>query len=440
MVSISLIAIFGLFAFTAADITVAVDENVKPIPLDISTAVTSTTELLNRSCPEELSDRLPYRPKVLMSTFTEFEASDEAFEPAGQIFPSSDGLVRGAIEAWAKHQHLVLRPDEVWFEILTQLNFYMTKHSEDIRHLFVDHKGKEEITVKEFTWRRVVGAFSRAIQKKIKTPWLYDWIMPGFTTSDQNDELTATVLMMGLMQHYFEFSGGIICGLPKVTLLGEREDWVRLLEKLDHLKEFGEEPEEYAQELRPILSRFVKTWDEPESDETKQFWGQIVRAKKKFSCGGGGIEYDVSGWITGFLKWRPSGDLRVSPLPKRALGEDEPNSDANGGGNKNGEVVLDGVTYVQEELFTIPIGYAKVPMKMMDYPERGGDTMAYLLAGNVAVNRTKTSDEEFVRAQPLSAWFMYAPVDTDYKAESPSYGSHSELRDIGEAITEQCPA
>ncbi|CAH0043546.1 unnamed protein product [Clonostachys solani] len=439
MVSTSLITIFGLFAFAVADITVAVNDNVKPLPLDISTAVTSTTELLNRSCPEELSDKLPYRPKVLMSTFTDFEESDEASLPTGQIFPSSDGLVRGAIEAWAKHQHLVLRPDEVWFEILTQLNFYMTKHAENIRHLFVDHEGKEEIFVEERSWRRVIGAFSEAIQTRIKTPWLYDWIMPGFTTSDENDELTATVLMMGLMQHYFDFSGGITCGLPKVTLLGERKDWVQLLEKLDYLEEFGEEPGEYAQELRPILSRFVKTWDEPESDETKKFWGQIVRAKAPFSCGGGDAEYDMSGWITGFLKWRPSGDLRVYRAPKGELGEDIPNLDARSD-DENGPVVLDGVTYVQESLFTIPIAYAKVPMKMIDYPKGGIDTKAYLLAGNVAVNRTKTSDEKFVRAQPLSAWFMYAPVDSDYKAEYPLYGSHSELVDIGKAITRQCPA
>ncbi|VUC34875.1 unnamed protein product [Clonostachys rosea] len=438
MVSASLIAIFGLFAFTAADITVAVHEKIKPIPLDTSTAVTSATELLKRSCPEELSDKLPYEPEVLMSTFADFGASDEGSIPEGQVFPSSDGLVRGALEAWAKHQHLVLRPDEVWFEILTQVNFYMKKHAEDIRHLFVDHEGKEQILVSENSWRSVVDAFSKAIQERVKTPWLYDWIMPGFTTSDQNDELTATVLMMGMMQHYFEYSGSIICGLPKVTLLGERKDWVQLLEKLDYLKEFGEEPEEYAQELRPILSRFVKTWDEPKSDETKDFWGKIVRAEAQTLCGRRG-GYDVSGWIIGFLKWRPTGDLRVYRPPKPPLSEDNPNLDARGSGDKNEVVVLDGVAYVKEELGTIPVGYAKVPMKMLDYPN-GATTMAYLLAGNVAVNRTKAKQEKFVRAQPLSAWFMYAPVDTDYKPERPSYGTQSELVDIFKAIMKQCRA
>ncbi|PTB77077.1 hypothetical protein M440DRAFT_1355487 [Trichoderma longibrachiatum ATCC 18648] len=342
--------LYGRVPVAAASITVPVDPDVDPLPLSAAGTVTSASELLRQSCPEEFPPRTPYSPELLMSSFADFGSDDSDAFANGTIYMSSDSLVRGAIEAWGQHQSLILRPDEVWFEILAQLNFYMTAHAEDVRHLFVDHEGKEEIQVWRLSWRDVIAAFGGEIQKRVKTDWLLDWIMPGFSTSDDNDGLTATVLMMGLMQHYFEFSGGIICGLPEVTLLGERDDWVKLLEKLDRLKEWGEEPADYAERLRPILTRFVGTWDEPDSDATKDFWKNIVRSQRLVSCGTGPADYSISGWITGFLHWTVEGNLRIS---REAEQEFVPS---------DRDVVLDGVPYFSTPLDDVPVGYAKAPL------------------------------------------------------------------------------
>ncbi|KAM0262999.1 hypothetical protein ACHAQJ_001377 [Trichoderma viride] len=421
---LQIVVVLGLCGrgpFAAASITVPVDSDVDPLPLSTAGAVTSASELLRQSCPEEFPPRTPYSPELLMSSFADFGTDDDGVFPNGTVFPSSDSLVRGAIEAWGQHQSLILRPDEIWFEILAQLNFYMTAHAEDIRHLFVDFDGKEEIKVWRLSWHDVIAAFAGEIQQRVKTDWLLDWIMPGFSTTDDNDGLTATVLMMGLMQHYFEFSGGIICGLPEVTLLGERDDWVKLLGKLDRLKEWGEEPADYAERLRPILKRFVDTWDDPECDETKDFWKNIVRSQRLFSCGAGPPDYSISGWITGFLHWNVEGTLRVS---REAEKEYQPS---------DGDLVLDGIPYFPVALKDVPVGYAKAPLKMMDYPSQGADTMAYLLAGNVGVTRLAVASSDGpghedwkVTAQPKSAWFLYGPVNATVKV-GPGYGSGDEL-------------
>lgn len=398
----TVLACVGLLYLAVAEVTISVGD-VKPLDFDFSTAAMSATELLNMSCPNELASQPS--AKVLMSSFAGFSENDESSLPEGTIFPSSDGFVRSALDAWARHQHLVLRPDEVWFEILVQLNFFMKAHAEDVRDIFVAHEGKQEITVWAENWLNIVSFMAEEIQKRVKTDWLLEWIMPGFTTSTDNDNLTATVLMMGFVQEYFEFSGGITCGIPAVTLLGEREDWVRLLDKIDRLKELGKEPAAYARNLRPILRRFVRTWDEPESDDIKNFWTQIVRANKQFSCGGP-PEYDVSGWILGFLYWNSEGDVISDPKVFFPNGERPPKE----------FVQLDGVVYLRHALDRLPVGYAKVPLKMLDYPKGGQDTMSYLLAGNVGMKREKPEGGalgEFIKVQPLSAWFMYAPVDED---------------------------
>ncbi|POR32360.1 Uncharacterized protein TPAR_07420 [Tolypocladium paradoxum] len=424
--------VLGLSSGLAAGGIVVPISDVKPLPLKTDGAVSSARELFRKSCPEEVSPQNPYKaPEVLMSSYADFGAPDDVSVLGnGTIFASSDSLVRGAVDAWAQHQHLVLRPDVVWFEVLAQLNFYMSKHGEELRHLFVDFAGKQEIEVREYTWRQVVGAFGAAIQRRVKTDWLLGWIAPGFSTTTQADNLTATVLMMGLVQQYFDFSGGIICGLPSVQLLGERRDWARLLGKLERLGEFGPEARAYARSLRPILRRFVQTWDEPASAEVRAFWRQIVRADSIPTCGAGPVEYSISGWITGFLHWTADGSLRV-PAGERPREHEH-------------ATTLDGVAYAPAPLDQLPVGYARVPLKMLDYPKEGTNTMAYLLGGNVGVAREAANGDEGrtgTLAQPLSAWFLYGPVliANETEATSGSRGSSGELEGIWGGLQTSCP-
>ncbi|KAF4972126.1 hypothetical protein FZEAL_9665 [Fusarium zealandicum] len=146
-------------------------------------------------------------------------------------------------------------------------------------------------------------------------------------------------------------------------------------------------------------------------------WSQVVRAKIKFSCGAGASEWDVSGWITGFLHFTHDGSPRIDPDEEIFATEDA--------------VVLDGVIYVPESLEDVTVGYAKAPLKMVDYPTPGMDTMAYVLAGNVGIEREDREGK--VTAQPVSGWFMYAPVDSNHTT-GPSFGNRMELEDIAVGI------
>ncbi|EMT67997.1 hypothetical protein FOC4_g10012396 [Fusarium odoratissimum] len=402
-----------LAGLATASITIQV-HRVDPLPFSASGIATSASDLFSRSCPEEAENTA----SLLASSFDDLAGRN--------VFPSSDGFVRGAVEAWAKHEHLILRPDEIWFEVLAQMNVYMSTHSEALRHLFVDHSGREKITVEGFSWDGIIGAFRGEIQSRVKTGWLLEWITPGFSTSTAQDDVTATVLMMGLMQHFFEFEGMVVCGIPSMTLLGEREDWVKLGAKVEMLKEFGDEAAEFAERLRPIMKRFVSSWDVDteggEGDgERRLFWEQIVRAKKKWSCGEGASEWDVSGWITGFMHWDRDGKVEEEKKEEVQIGI-FPN---------DWSITIDGQSYVPCTLSDISIGYAKAPLTMKNYPSPGVDTQAYLVAGNVGVEKKNTPGG--VMAQPVSGWFVYAGVDANYSA-GPWLGSGEELGGIAGGI------
>jgi hypothetical protein len=117
--------------------------------------------------------------------------------------------------------------------------------------------------------------------------------MPAFTTTTKSDQATASIIMMSAMQKYFDYTCGIACGLPSVTLLGQKSDWEEILTRAERLKPFGEEPTMFYGLLKPVLTRFVQTFDDPDSEDIRDFWQKIAH----YSGGGSGPTY-LSGEAT----------------------------------------------------------------------------------------------------------------------------------------------
>jgi hypothetical protein len=62
-----------------------------------------------------------------------------------QYLGASNGFVNAAVLAYNDHHHLILRPEDVWFSILVQLNVYINEHAEDLRSMFVAHEGQKKL-------------------------------------------------------------------------------------------------------------------------------------------------------------------------------------------------------------------------------------------------------------------------------------------------------
>jgi hypothetical protein len=381
----------------------------------VTQPVASERDLLFLGGPPSGLTKNASRTEILMSSHKGINAS------AG-IHPSQDSFVRGAIDSWAQHQHLVIRPEDVWFTIMVQMNFYMTKHGDDkeVRDKFVNFQGKQKIFVTGEELYSVIKQFQFEIQKRVKTDWLLDWIQPKFSTSTEHDGMMANVLMMGLMKSYFEYYASVVCGIPSITLLGTQKDWERLLSKLDRMPEFGAEAEQYSKNLRPILSRFVRTFKAPEDPEIRKFWDEIVATKYR-SQGCSGVLL-VSGWISGFHHWDSMGNKLSSWI-------DSPSQVAIGDRKDGGNAVLDGIVYPWRQPKDLPVGQATVPINL-DLDGSGNFKPGELLAGMNGKNVTKGKPQGYTTAmrkvnfelpasvsesqhgiiQPVSAWFLYWEV------------------------------
>ncbi|KAJ7832855.1 hypothetical protein B0H14DRAFT_2802223 [Mycena olivaceomarginata] len=103
---------------------------------------------------------------------------------------------------------------------------------------------------------------------------------------------------MAKLRAYFEYTFcSITRGIPRVTLEGEKDDWEKILRRLEKLKGFGLETIAWYHLLVPVISHFVQVFDDPDALSNVSFWKRVAH----FECGECGPSYD-SGWITAFCR------------------------------------------------------------------------------------------------------------------------------------------
>ncbi|KAF9563403.1 hypothetical protein EC968_004857 [Mortierella alpina] len=302
---------------------------------------------------------------------------------------NSNGFVDTALLAYNHHHHLRLRPDDIWMTILSQFNLCVNANAETMRHHFVAHSGKKELEITTMGTRTSVDFGDLAkqmtglIQENVVDPVLQKWIIPDFSTTTADDIVVCSILMMSTLKKYFEYKFSLMCGLPAVTLLGEKSDWEKLLLKAEKLSEYGEATTKWRDLLRPVLAGFVKTFSEPEAQETKDFWQRIA----SYSGGGSGPTY-LSGWITAFLFFDADG----KSLHEMTHSDDWTGQPVLG-------LSLEGATFHVVDTSDIPPAYADVPVLLDD---NGVEVNTTMVAGLMGIRVSGKNDI----VQPQAAWWI----------------------------------
>lgn len=350
--------------------------------------------------------------ELLQSSFTQ-----EDFP--SQMASSSNGFVSSIVDAYCMHHHLQIRPDDVWFAVLTQLSIYINKHAEELRGKFVAHEGQKELVLVYGGQNRYTmdfGVFAQEMTKLLEAnvvdPELREWMMPEFTTTTRQDKIVASILMMGSLQKYFSYTCMLLCGIPSVTLLGEKEDYAKIMTKLDKLSSFGKEPDHFQRLLKPVVSGILRSFDDPKSPDVLSFW---QRAMSRHAGGSGPTYY--SGWVTAFCFWNEDGNC----LYRR---HDDP-------------LVLDGIDYHWIQSDDVPPGWGKVPVKVND---NGEEIETEMVAGSVGINcfSSRPAPEPGVdptvdTMQPQTGWWIYSktkgehPTLTDLRQRAAARGLKEEL-------------
>ena len=324
--------------------------------------------------------------EVFMSTYSDPKARN------GYLETSCNGFVNSAIQAYNQHYNLVLKPDDVWLAILSQFNIYVNAHSEEMRNYFVNFEGKKMLeivyeggTAKRLDWTGFTANISILIERNVTDLTLRSWIVPDFSTTTENNKVVCSIVMMSTLQKYFAYKCTLRCGIPAVTLEGERADWENILYRIERLKDFGKDTADWYQLLRPILSRFVAAFDNPNSAANKDFWQRIAH----YYPGASGPS-TYSGWITAFCFWRTDGK-RFAAVDYLAGSDDR--------------FRIDGISFHHIETTDVPAGWTSTPVQVY---EQGKQYMGRLVAGSVGIRASASNGGDGLDTlQPEAGWWMY---------------------------------
>ena len=344
------------------------------------------------------------------------EGSPADVDSSKRIYANDEGFVGAAIKAYNEHLHLTIRPDDVWIAILTQLSFYINGHAEELRNLFVEHDGQKELKIE--VQKQVPGSFeeciskmSELIKREIADPSFRNWVMPTFSTTTDTDRTVCSVVLMGTLKNYFTYTFVLLCGIPSVTLLGDKADWELLRSKLSRLASLGIEPTTWSTQLEQVITGMVDTFDSNKASESTEFWQKIAHRHKV----GSGEDY-YSGWITAFCFWSTEGKSLYEAQYAQDIGFGE-------------------TRFHTVDISKVPKAIVEVPVKVIDQTE-GREYKACILAGCCAF-KGSTSEEASAKGstgidtvQPVPTWLIY-----EKKPDSETSGSRGDVDEAQLAYT-----
>lgn len=241
--------------------------------------------------------------KVIVTSW----GTDNMYVPNHSIF--FDCLV----QAYANHYSLTLSPDIIWTVISQEFNYYINNESEAMRDRIVSHQGKMTLAVEakedlyspNVKWEELLDGFDKQIAENTKGN-IADMMRADFSTTGKTERIASQITLMSSVKRYFEYvSYYIVCGIPSITIEGTPDDWKKVIEKTEILRNY--DLGWWVDNLTPILNEFVAA---AEGKANRAFWQNIVMKlrpdeMRELGCMAGWSDEEptyVDGW---FLKLMP---------------------------------------------------------------------------------------------------------------------------------------
>lgn len=364
------------------------------MPVTIKTAPHDSNEFYNESAeakdaPEFFSHDSAYKRFI--------KIVGSSFDPRDTVYFKKNGFLNTVLDAYNNHYHLTIRPDDVWISILSQLSCYINAFAEELRSKFVAHEGKNELrleippsSVEDIDFDSLSSRMVSLLNENLVDKSLEQWILPNFSTTTQTDTTVSAITMMASMKAYFEYTAYMRCGIPTVTLDGDKQDWTEIRQRLSKLDEFGDTTKVWASMMKPVITKFIAAFD---GEVDSKFWGHIA---SPVDMGSG--TPTIGGWITAFCAIDEEGKLTGPGSAERRLGDW--NVDY-----KKQTYCLEGINYPIIDQVNIPAGRSEVDLKIVDL-RISTVYQTVMIAGNMGMKVTPNREGAEGKVQNTPMWYI----------------------------------
>jgi len=206
------------------------------------------------------------------------------------IMSNRNGLMSAAHFAYVNHYPLKISVSDFILMIGQGIAAHMEIHAEDVRPYFVNHEGKEKITISRPNfnvgggndWSTVFGEFAEGVKERIKMDF-YDVMVDDTSVATKCSRISSEIAIMDTFKHYFEYEVMCGCAMTEVTLVGSKDDWEKLRTKVRKLKEFNTEDrlqlDWWLDRLVPLVDTIVDQAVSRKID--RAFWSKIYQSQDK---------------------------------------------------------------------------------------------------------------------------------------------------------------
>jgi len=263
----------------------------------------------------------------------------------------NNGLIQTIQECYDNHRPLILTPDIIWLAICQGVSIHMNEHYDSLKNVVFIEGKPDKIIIRndslEYSakhWKNLIGSFSTET-KKYTNDDFYSFFVSEFTTTTAIDQTAYQITLLESYKKAFEYIGETGCGIPSITLEGNKADWQTILKKLDMLNKIG--LSNWAENLKPIIQEFINASD---GKYKKEFWENIYKNASEYNA------FYVSGWIIKFFPYIKS--LESDGIYDVKRGETKV------GENFKPNKFFEGDNYLLSTLSTdnFPSGLAKIPI------------------------------------------------------------------------------
>lgn len=239
-------------------------------------------------------------------------------------------LLQAAHTAFSDHHSLSLRPEVLWYCISYEVAKHVRLNPDKYKKLFNGNPNKKKVIRAEDDsltygvgmegWLPAIGLYRPLLAEHIPEE-TQQMFLPEYSTTTYISNAALLLSFMDAASPYYDYRMRTLCGIPRVKLEGDKEDWDLLVSRTQELSRAFVGLSEYFSNLIPVLQEVTSAFD---GNTNEEFWMSLYKRG-----GGSGGPY-VQGWITSLVAhvgdrsrnhfdWRRSfgsfGGLNVGDFP-----------------------------------------------------------------------------------------------------------------------------
>lgn len=217
------------------------------------------------------------------------------------IYTRDNGFIETLQYCYDEHRPLKLSPDHIWTLICQATSIHINQHYDSLKNIIFTDEKKEELIIRNDSlennaryWGTLIKDFCNETKNHTRN-YLYDFFVPNFSTTTP---VQTTVYQITLLESYkkkFSYVGETGCGIPQITITGNKEDWIWIFDHLSDLDKLG--LTWWGKELRPIIKEFINVFDDKIN---VSFWDSIYKDAAEYGA------FYISGWIIKFFPYLPT--------------------------------------------------------------------------------------------------------------------------------------